>query len=366
MKHLQYILVLILISVCSYPSKIVCQDEKSDKTFNEHELPERIRYVSNPRPTDTLCISEIERAKKDLSNGKIVFTQEVGHSFGHIRYENELKQLCEEMGLAYDTHLIGCFYIEGQTKGCYGRYMDKVIIEKFGIDFKEKLHKKADSLYLSNVNSQNITVQYYDCDKWPKLPNEAKRTNDYLPSIKVKNIDIEENKSENGGWPYIDIGFIVEKDGTISGFYMESFNPELEKNEQYKDELYRIAVKHIKKNYPIWIPGKVIGVPVRTDNNVRIYFVKETLSLFKRDVGYELNNLCQEAEALYEAGKHDSAVVVANKALEVAENNFKTNVPDVNILLYLDKLAGLYITLGQNEQAEQIYRQGMAIVEQIH
>ena len=45
--------------------------------------------------------------------------------------------------------------------------------------------------------------------------------------------------------------------------------------EKYKNELYDIVVKHIKENYPIWIPGKVSGIPVRTYNNVRIHIMKE-------------------------------------------------------------------------------------------
>ncbi len=103
MKYLQYMLILILIGTCSYSSEGVCQDAKYDKMIDAQELPERIKYVNNPKPTDTLCISEIERAKKDISNGKIVFTQSTGLPFGHIRYEYELIQLCEEMGLDYDT-----------------------------------------------------------------------------------------------------------------------------------------------------------------------------------------------------------------------------------------------------------------------
>ncbi|HEX2936766.1 MAG TPA: hypothetical protein VHO72_15530 [Bacteroidales bacterium] len=31
----------------------------------------------------------------------------------------------------------------------------------------------------------------------------------------------------------------------------------------------------IQENYPVWVPGKVLGVPVRTDNNVRIRIVNE-------------------------------------------------------------------------------------------
>jgi hypothetical protein len=46
---------------------------------------------------------------------------------------------------------------------------------------------------------------------------------------------------------------------------------EAKENEKYEDKLFSIAVRYIQSEYPIWIPGKVNGVPVRTDNNVRIF-----------------------------------------------------------------------------------------------
>ena len=105
-------------------------------------------YVLNPDSNDSLCINNIKRAKEDISKGKIVFTQQVGFLFGHLRYEAELKLLCKEEGLYYEVDLITDVIFEGQTQGCYGYYMDNIIKEKYGDDFKSKLHKKADSLSL--------------------------------------------------------------------------------------------------------------------------------------------------------------------------------------------------------------------------
>tara|TARA_B110000114_G_C14975402_1_gene350267 strand:- start:86 stop:889 length:804 start_codon:yes stop_codon:yes gene_type:complete len=267
MKYLIIILTLILFTTCS--------QNKTREKVNNKLLPDRIVYVENPNDKDTLCISEIDRAKEDIAKGKIVFTQSFGFGTSELRYENELRQICKEYGLMFDVDLIGCVVFEGQTQGCYGDYMDKIIFEKFGIDFKENIHRQADSLFLKNADLNNKVVQYWDCDERPKLPSENKRISDYLTTFKVKDVNIEKDESEYGGWPFFDLGFIVEKDSTINGFYISNYVAHLDKNEKFKSKLFEIAIDHIKESYPVWIPGKIKGVSVRTDNNVRIFFEKD-------------------------------------------------------------------------------------------
>jgi hypothetical protein len=77
----------------------------------------------------------------------------------------------------------------------YGYYMDKALIERYGLGFKEKLYKEADSLYLSKVNSRRKYVMYWDCDERPRLPREKKRTSDELPTIKTSEISIGQNSA---------------------------------------------------------------------------------------------------------------------------------------------------------------------------
>ena len=268
MKYLKYI--IILISIDSY-----AQFGDSGKISDPQDYSEMIDYVNNPDQDDTLCLADIKRAKEDLEKGKVVFTQTMGFLFGHIRYENELRQLCRKNGFYYSVDMISDVVFEGQTQGCYGAYMDNILIEKFGTGFKEKLRAKADSLFLAKANTQNKTVQYWDCDERPRLPNEVKRTDDYLTTIKVNKLDIEKDESAYGGWPFFDLGFIVEKDSTISGFYISNFVPHLDKNEKFKTDLFKLAVQELNENYSKWVPGTIKGIPVRTDNNVRIFFEKE-------------------------------------------------------------------------------------------
>ncbi len=264
MKYTTIILILLIITSC-------LQNKRSDY-LNNIDLPPQIAYIANPNKNDTLCISEIKRAQEDIANGKIVLTQSVGLGTGTLRYESELRKLCKENGLQFDVDLFSCVEEVGQTQGCYGAYMDKTIIEKFGIDFKNNIHRQADSLFLQNADLHDKVVQQWGCDERPRLPSENERTNDYLTTIKIKNLKIENDGSENGEWPFFDLSFIVEKDSTINGFYISYFASNTKNNEKLKQELYEIAVDYIKENYPIWIPGKIEGIPVRTDNNVRIFF----------------------------------------------------------------------------------------------
>ncbi|MBL4755630.1 MAG: hypothetical protein JKY52_18815 [Flavobacteriales bacterium] len=241
---------------------------------NVVQFPDPIEYVANPDPNDSTCIREIERAKRDIENGKVAFSQPAGFLFGHLRYETELRQLCDKHGLVFRNDMRGCTVTQGQTQGCYGAYMNKTIIEKFGPDFKDKLHREADSIVLANAT--NDTLWYYECDERQRLPSETKRTSDYIPSIIVTDIEIKEKKSQKyGGWPFIDLSFIVETDGSISAYYLSQFVPVLDQNREYKDELVKLAIREIKDKYPLWVPAKIKGTPVRAYNNVRVYFEKK-------------------------------------------------------------------------------------------
>jgi hypothetical protein len=260
-------LLLILLAL----SLLACGQNK-DELIYQSELH---KYVLSPNRSDSLCLNDKKRAQEDIANGKVVFTQEVGFGYGEIRYEEELKYLSEKAGLVYDIELFSDVEFEGQTQGCYALYMDNYISAKYGAKFKSQLHRKADSLFIENVIAGNKIVEYWDCDQRPRLPEESERTNDYIPSINVSELEIKENKTEYGGWPFIDLGFTINTDSTISNFKIGYFNAQLQENQKYQTELYNIAVKHIKENYPIWVPGTLWEMPVRTNNNVRIYFTKE-------------------------------------------------------------------------------------------
>ena len=85
------------------------------------------------------------------------------------------------------------------------------------------------------------------------------------------------------------------------------------------------------------------------------------LPAFSQGSGTEWEILIQEAQSLYQEGKYDRAVVVAKKALKVAEKNFGPNHP--HVATSLNNLALLYQTQGQYGPAEPLYKRALAIRE---
>ena len=80
-----------------------------------------------------------------------------------------------------------------------------------------------------------------------------------------------------------------------------------------------------------------------------------------RGAGIEWDILNQEAMELLRAGKYDRAVRVAQKALQVAEQNVGLNHPDV--AQSLNNLAELYRTQGDYARAEPLYKRSLSIFE---
>jgi len=68
-----------------------------------------------------------------------------------------------------------------------------------------------------------------------------------------------------------------------------------------------------------------------------------------------------EVKSLYRAGKYDRAVVVASKALAVAEKNMGADHPSV--ATSLNNLVALYEKQGQYAAAEPLYKRALAIDE---
>lgn len=80
---------------------------------------------------------------------------------------------------------------------------------------------------------------------------------------------------------------------------------------------------------------------------------------FTQGAGMEWDNLNQEVMSLYKQGQYDQGVVVARRALKVAEKNAGKNHPDV--ASSLNNLAELYRTQGKYAEAEPLYRRALEI-----
>lgn len=246
-------------------------------TFN---TADRFSYLKRVRPTDTLCLRDIEKAKRQLSGDTLIFVAGVG-AFGPIlRYENELVQICKANNLKYELELDGCLVWEGQTRGCYKDYLDFKLFEKHGKNFKADLHKKANDLYLTN--HLNDTISGWDCDKEPTYIGKGISPTGITMAV---DLPVKEKRNEwtsNGQSlfaiyrPHIDLRFVVDKNGDISNFTIVDFVPMRPENETFKDRLFELAIKEIKDKYSKWKPGEINGVRLNTTHVLRVEFKNAT------------------------------------------------------------------------------------------
>ena len=86
-----------------------------------------------------------------------------------------------------------------------------------------------------------------------------------------------------------------------------------------------------------------------------------TASAYSQGAGIEWDILNKEVMSLYQKGQYDRAVIVAKKALEIAEKALGPDHPDV--ATSLNNLAELYRTQGQYAQAEPLYKRSLVIWE---
>ncbi len=248
-------------------SNVTCDNfiyfEKSDEELR--------KYIDNPCPNDSTCLSEIGKAKSEIQKGKITFCMPMSMETYELRQEKQLRQLCKEKGIDFDYELFGCIVNSGQTYGCYGIYMDKIIVEKFGKDFKSNLLKKADSLL---VLSKSI-IYYTNCDSLPHLPEkDVRESTDFDVPLRKEILD-KIKISMYGYYPQVDIGFYVDTLGVPSGYFISQYivYDDIKENEKFRKELCSAAMGFIKK-FKTWIPGKILNQIVRTELNTRISFVE--------------------------------------------------------------------------------------------
>lgn len=133
--------------------------------LNFFQLKAQSDYIDHPNAEDTLCIYEVQLAKKDFNSGLLKFYPGAVWDFPYARMFDELDSLCQLYGLVFNPYSgmeqdVG---IPGQTFGCYNDFMDREIAKRFGDGFEKKLIDEADSIFISK--HINDTLRGYLCDE---------------------------------------------------------------------------------------------------------------------------------------------------------------------------------------------------------
>ena len=231
------------------------------------------KYIQNPPKSDSTCIKDIRRAKTMVENGEIVFCYPLYFGSWGLRQEKQLRLLCEQHGLIFSYEIFSCIIDEKQRQGCFSAYMDKIVADKYGADFKHKLLAQADSIMIA----VNDTVPYYLCDKEPKIPSV---NNDYESKYLIVQIPEEIHKqlkaNNDGKLPFMDVGFCIDKEGNASGYFLNDFyDANSKENQLFQDDLFNISVAQLKQ-IECWESGIVNNRKVITKNNVRVHFSLRT------------------------------------------------------------------------------------------
>lgn len=229
------------------------------------------KYIDNPCPNDSSCKEDILKAKAEIEKGQIKFLMPMSLGTLKVRQEQQLRQLCNSTGFIFDYELFSCVGVRGQTSGCYGLYMDKIIAQKFGKDFKEYLLNRADSIYVAS----HPTVYYTNCDTLPRLYGKDIHESTEMDVAINKELLNKLKVSKYGYYPQVDIGFYIDTAGIPSNYFLSQFiiYDDIKQNNKFKTELTKIAFDYIQQ-FKLWKPGIILNQKVKTEYNVRISFIK--------------------------------------------------------------------------------------------
>ncbi|MGI9653009.1 hypothetical protein [Chryseobacterium sp. RLHN22] len=252
-----------------------CNDKKPETKF-ENEIipnPEEVlrKYVVNPKNDDRICKEDIARAKKDMEKYRNIYVTTSCFGCKSLIYEDEISEYASKIKFKVINYDYSCVKMEGQTQGCYKAFINLEMEKIHGKNFRKKIEKEAEKLLIEKIKNDNKVLNIYDLNENEK-PHFVKEDNlikeGYIPTIKT-GLSL---KHERDSYPFMDISFIIEKNGRISNLKNKNWVSGFKENEKHKSELENIAKKTILAYYNHWKPGRYVGVIARVENTFRVTF----------------------------------------------------------------------------------------------
>lgn len=231
-----------------------------------------VEYLKNPDEADTMCINSIKRAQKDLKENEGVFVEAICYGCKSEIYLDELKEVLKKRNFKFTSEDFGCVFFEGQTKGCYLGYVNMEMKKKFGASIFDSIHKEAEYLFLKNITSGNKLVSEFDLeekDRPQTLNQNDNISEEHLTLYTTIPIHVWSHQTL-----FLDLNFVVEKDGLLSGFEAGNWIIDEKENEKFKDELFNFTVAEIKSKYNKWKPANYKGNKIRSQKSLRVHYIK--------------------------------------------------------------------------------------------
>jgi hypothetical protein len=233
------------------------------------------RFDSLPK-SDTTCLKELEKAKKDFKKGKLIYCNY--SQFPRLRCEKEMTQLLEQYNILFNNEYASDVIIEGQTDGCYCDYMQEQIENQHGKKFIDSLLYIADSVYISN-NLDKI-YDYVDWDKPPVFPGDKKldpTNHSGLQTEFEKLVRYPNNyqyKTDSNSMAmvkiYLDLDEFGNAKADIAEFIFWNFKT---KKGDFNTETYKpfekIILSLIEKTK--WTPAKIKSFNIKSKSEIFIY-----------------------------------------------------------------------------------------------
>lgn len=212
------------------------------------------------------------QSKKDLEEFKGVITYPICFGCISVPYIKEFKELTKKKEFKFQFEDFGCLQFEGHTYGCYGGYVNQIMKEKLGDNYYQNLLSEAKNQFVINLTENDSLISIYDLktNEKPSLLGQKIELIDegIMPRIRTNlPLIISDHNSL-----FLDLDFIVEKNGAVSNLKISNWVNQYPQYEQYKEQLSQIAFETLRYKYGIWNPGRYDGKVVRTKNILRVHF----------------------------------------------------------------------------------------------
>lgn len=247
---------LILILLYTLANLSSCGIDNESKTLRNSKV-DRSRLVNIPAKYFTdfnneECKEQMDSAKNDINNGKLVYK---GNSGWHIvRYDDELEELLLSQGIEYIDNGPNCTL----EQECYEYYMDSIISQKFGKEFIRDIEQRADSLFLSRWKTK--AYQSWDIDKSPFYKEGDAEI--YIED-RIKFPEKWDTIPMKFKRQFVTIDVHIDNNGKLAKWEFHEFYNLKESNEQFLPQIKK-QINQIMKDMSEWEPGKLVGKDVNS------------------------------------------------------------------------------------------------------